>query len=124
MVPMVARLPWRNVLPADIKNLYIFSSQTNNHVPLMSIATVGNSLEMGSVRRREHFRTISTLCYPQPGVLASDVLSQVLPKVQEFQKNLPAGYQLGLWSKDETRRNNFSPSSAEGSLRGFLSWSS
>jgi multidrug efflux pump subunit AcrB len=53
-------------------------------------------LETGRVRRREHFRTISILCYPQPGVLASEVLNQILPKIQEFQKNLPPGYQLRI----------------------------
>jgi multidrug efflux pump subunit AcrB len=36
------------------------------------------------------------LCYPEPGVLASEVLGQILPKLQEFQRNLPAGYQLRI----------------------------
>jgi multidrug efflux pump subunit AcrB len=81
---------------SDIKNLYVYSSQTNNRVPLLSIATVGNSLETGRVVRREHFRTISILCYPEPGVLASGVLNPILPKLQELQKNLPAGYQLRI----------------------------
>src|SRR5271167_4074776 len=96
-IPIVARLRMEDRAQlADIKNLYIYSSQTNNRVPLLSIATVGNSLETGRVRRREHFRTISILCYPQPGVLASEVLNQILPKIQEFQKNLPPGYQLRI----------------------------
>ncbi|HEY1469708.1 MAG TPA: efflux RND transporter permease subunit [Candidatus Acidoferrum sp.] len=96
-IPIVARLRMeeRSQL-ADIKNLYVYSSQTNNRVPLLSIATVGNSLETSRIARREHFRTISILCYPQPGVLASEVLEQILPKVQEFQKNLPPGYQLRI----------------------------
>jgi multidrug efflux pump subunit AcrB len=96
-IPIVARLRMEDRAQlADIKNLYVYSSQTNNRVPLRSIATVGNSLETGRVRRREHFRTISIMCYPEPGVLASDVLNQVLPKIQEFQKNLPPGYQLRI----------------------------
>src|SRR5271165_1802274 len=96
-IPIVARLRMEERAQlADIKNLYIYSSQTNNRVPLRSIATVGNSLETGRVRRREHFRTVSILCYPQPGVLASEVLNQVLPKIQEFQKNLPPGYKLRI----------------------------
>jgi multidrug efflux pump subunit AcrB len=96
-IPIVARLRMEERAQlADIKNLYIYSSQTNNRVPLLSIATVGNSLETGRVRRREHFRTISILCYPQPGVFASEVLNQILPKLQEFQKNLPPGYQLRI----------------------------
>jgi multidrug efflux pump len=96
-IPIVARLRMQERAQlADIKNLYVYSSQTNNRVPLMSIATVGNSLETGRVRRREHFRTISIMAYPQPGVLASEVLNQILPKIQEYQKSLPPGYQLRI----------------------------
>ena len=96
-IPIVARLRMQERAQlADIKNLYVYSSQTNNRVPLLSIATVGNSLETGRIARREHFRTVSILCYPQPGVLASEVLNPILPKLQEFQKNLPPGYQLRI----------------------------
>jgi multidrug efflux pump subunit AcrB len=96
-IPIVARLRMeqRGQL-ADAKNLYVYSSQTKNRVPLLSIATVENSLETARVARREHFRTISILCYPQPGVLASEVLEPILPKLQEFQKSLPPGYQLRI----------------------------
>jgi multidrug efflux pump subunit AcrB len=96
-IPIVARLRMEDRAQlADIKNLYVYSSQTNTRVPLLSVATVGNSLETTRIRRREHFRTISILCYPQPGVLASEVLKQALPKIQQFQKNLPPGYQLRI----------------------------
>jgi multidrug efflux pump subunit AcrB len=96
-IPIVARLRMQDRAQlADIKNLYVYSSQTSNRVPLLSVATVGNSLETSRVARREHFRTISILCYPQPGVLASEVLEPILPKLQEFQKNLPPGYQLRI----------------------------
>ena len=96
-IPIVARLRMHERAQlADIKNLYVYSSQTSNRAPLLSVATVGNSLETSRVARREHFRTISILCYPQPGVLASEVLEPILPKLQEFQKNLPPGYQLRI----------------------------
>ena len=87
---------------ADIKNLYVYSSQTNNRVPLLSIATVG-ILETARVARREHFRTISILCYPRPGVLASEILDPILPKLQEFQKNLPPGYQLRIGGGEQSK---------------------
>jgi len=96
-IPIVARLRMEDRAQlADIKNLYVYSSQTNNRVPLLSVATVGNSFETSRIRRREHFRTISILCYPQPGVLASEVLNQILPKIEEFRKTLPPGYQLRI----------------------------
>ena len=96
-IPIVARLRMdERAQLADIKNMYVYSSQANNRVPLLSVATVGNSLETGRIIRREHFRTVSILCYPEPGVLASEVLNPILPKLQEFQKSLPPGYQLRI----------------------------
>ncbi len=107
-IPIVARLRMEErAQVADIKNLYVYSSQTNNRVPLLSIATVGNSMETGRVARREHFRTISILCYPQPGVLASEVLGPILPKLQEFQKKLPPGYQLRIGGESAKQIEGF-----------------
>lgn len=108
-IPIVARLRMEDRAQlADIKNLYVYSSQTNNRVPLLSIATVGNSFETSRIRRREHFRTISILCYPQPGVLASEVLNQILPKMEEFGKNLPPGYQLRIGGERAKQIDGFS----------------
>ncbi len=107
-IPIVARLRMEERAQlADIKNLYVYSSQTNNRVPLLSIATVGNSLETGRIARREHFRTISILCYPQPGVLASEVLGPILPKLQQFEKNLPPGYQLRVGGESAKQIEGF-----------------
>jgi multidrug efflux pump subunit AcrB len=96
-IPLVARLRVEERAQlADIKNLYVYGSETNSRVPLLSVATVRNFLETGRIARREHFRTISILCYPQPGVLASQVLGPILSKLQDFQKTLPPGYQLRI----------------------------
>src|ERR1700757_5093688 len=107
-IPIVARLRIEERAQlADIKNLYVYSSQTNNRVPLLSIATVGNSIETGRIARREHFRTISILCYPQPGVLASEVLGPILPNLQQFEKNLPPGYQLRIGGESAKQIEGF-----------------
>jgi multidrug efflux pump len=96
-IPIMARLrAQERAQLGDIKNLYVYGSQSNNRAPLLSVATVENYLETGRIARREHFRTISILCFPQPGVLASEVLKPILPKLQAFQKNLPPGYQLRI----------------------------
>jgi multidrug efflux pump subunit AcrB len=107
-IPIVARLRMEERAQlADIKNLYVYSSQTSNRVPLLSIATVGNSLETGRIARREHFRAISILCYPRPGVLASEVLEPILPKLQELQKNLSPGYQLRIGGERANQIDGF-----------------
>jgi multidrug efflux pump subunit AcrB len=107
-IPIVARLRMQERAQlADVKNLYVYSSVNNNRVPLLSVATVTNFLETGRIARREHFRTISILCYPQPGVLASEVLEPILPKLQEFQKNLPPGYQLRIGGEKAKQDDGF-----------------
>ena len=96
-IPIVARLRMEERAQlADMKNLYVYSSQTNTRVPLLSVARLGNFLETTRIRRREHFRTISILAYPQPGVLASEIMNSILPKLEDFKKNLPPGYQLRI----------------------------
>src|SRR5207245_3911369 len=67
-----------------------------SRVPLFSVATVRNILETGRIRRREHFRTISILCFPAPGVLASEVLGPIESKLKDLQSRLPPGYQLQI----------------------------
>ena len=107
-IPIVARLRMQDRAQlADIKNLYVYSSSTNNRVPLLSVANVGHFLETGRVARREHFRTISILCYPQPGVLSSEILNSILPKLQEFQKKLPPGYQLRIGGENAKQTDGF-----------------
>jgi multidrug efflux pump subunit AcrB len=107
-IPLVARLQVaERAQLADINNLYVYASQNSNRVPLLSIATVGNFLETGRIVRREHFRTISILCYPQPGVLTSEILGPILPKLQEFQKTLPPGYQLRIGGEKAKQDDGF-----------------
>src|SRR2546426_1465281 len=96
-IPIVARLrPQDRAQLSQIKSLYVYSSRQNTRVPLLSVATVRNILETGRIRRREHFRTISILCFPAPGVLASEVLGPIESKLKDLQNSLPPGYQLQI----------------------------
>jgi multidrug efflux pump subunit AcrB len=96
-IPIVARLRGQERAQlGQIENLYVYSSQQTTRVPLLSVATVRNILETGRIRRREHFRTISVLCFPAPGVLASEVLGPVQSKVDALKRSLPPGYQLQI----------------------------
>jgi multidrug efflux pump subunit AcrB len=107
-IPLVARMQVQERAQlADIKNLYVYASQSSNRVPLLSIANMRNLLETGHIARREHFRTISILCYPKPGVLASEILGPILPKLREFQKILPPGYQLRIGGERAKQMDGF-----------------
>jgi multidrug efflux pump subunit AcrB len=96
-IPIVARLRSQDRAQlSQIKSLYVYSSQQNTRVPLLSVATVRNILETGRIRRREHFRTISILCFPAPGVLASEVLGPIESNLKDLQNRLPPGYQMQI----------------------------
>jgi multidrug efflux pump subunit AcrB len=82
-------------------------SQQNTRVPLLSIAAVKNFLETGRIRRREHFRTISILCFPAPGVLASEVLGPIESKLKDLQNSLPPGYQLQICGEKAKQDDGF-----------------
>src|SRR5258706_221064 len=107
-IPIVARLrPQDRAQLSQIKSLYVYSSQQNTRVPLLSVATVRNILETGRIRRREHFRTISILCFPAPGVLASEVLGPIESKLKDLQNSLPPGYQLQIGGEKAKQNDGF-----------------
>jgi multidrug efflux pump subunit AcrB len=107
-IPIVARLrPQERSQLGQIENLYVYSSQQNTRVPLLSVATVGNFLETGRIRRREHFRTISALCFPAPGVLPSQVFMTAKSKLESLKKSLPPGYQLVIGGERAKQLDGF-----------------
>src|SRR6266851_5537623 len=107
-IPIVARLRGQERAQlGQIENLYVYSSQQNTRVPLLSVATVRNILETGRIRRREHFRTISVLCFPAPGVLASEILGPAQSKLNDLKKNLPPGYQLEIGGEQAKQVDGF-----------------
>jgi multidrug efflux pump subunit AcrB len=107
-IPIVARLRGsERAQLGQIENLYVYSSQQNTRVPLLSVATVRNILETGRIRRREHFRTISVLCFPAPGVLASEVLVPAQSKLDNLKKSLPPGYQLEIGGEQAKQVDGF-----------------
>ncbi|MGH9747624.1 MAG: efflux RND transporter permease subunit [Candidatus Acidiferrales bacterium] len=94
-VPVVARLRMEERADlSDIQNLYVYSSQTNNKVPLLEVSSVENTLQTLRVRRLEHFRTISVQSFTMPGVLASEVFAPAAPKLKDLEDTLPPGYKI------------------------------
>src|SRR4029077_6165779 len=74
---------------------------------LLSVATLKDILETARIRRREHFRTLSILCFPAPGVLASEVSRSLEPKLIGLEKSLPPGYQLQIGGEEAKQVDGF-----------------
>jgi multidrug efflux pump subunit AcrB len=108
-IPVVARLRTEERAGLDaIRNLYVYSSQGPQKVPLRQISSVSYSMQTEKLRRRNQFRTITVACMPQNRVLPSEVMAQVRPALERFQEGLPPGYQLQIGGEEEARQEGFS----------------
>src|SRR5260370_37736945 len=81
-LPVVARLRIEERAQlSDIQNLYVYSAQSTQKVPLVQISSIKNDLESQRIRRQEHFRTIIVEGTPAAGALSSEILSAAMPKL-------------------------------------------
>jgi len=94
-IPVVARMqaPQRAGV-SSVENLYVFSTEDKNKVPLLDVATPSHGLYTERYRRLEQFRTVSVYGFPVPGALPSEVTNQIIGDLQAFEKRLPPGYTL------------------------------
>jgi multidrug efflux pump subunit AcrB len=107
-IPVVARLlPQERAQLSDVENLYVYASQGDQKIPLRSVSTIQNELTTERIRRQEHFRTIGVHAFVQAGILPSEVLAQAMPKLQEFQRNMPPGYRMIIGGEQAHQRSGF-----------------
>jgi multidrug efflux pump subunit AcrB len=107
-IPVIARLlSHERAQLSDIQNLYVYSSTGQQKVPLRSISKTQNYLETERIRRQEHFRTVGVHAWPQPGVLPSEVLKQAMPRLNEFERQLPPGYRIEIGGEMAKQRTGF-----------------
>jgi multidrug efflux pump subunit AcrB len=92
---------------ADLQNLYVYSQQGPQKVPLAHVSKIAYELETGKIRHRNQFRTITIGAFPVPGVLSSEVLEMARPKLATFEKRLPPGYNLIIGGEEEEQSKGF-----------------
>src|SRR5512142_3319337 len=92
---------------ADVQNTYVYSLTSNQRVPLRQLSTVTTEMAASKIKRRNQFRTVTVSAFPIPGILPSQVLTPLLPKIKEFQNNLPPGYFLEIGGEYEEQVKGF-----------------
>ncbi len=108
-IPVVARLQTdQRGQVSDVRNLYVYGSQTNSKVPLTAVADVQTGMATERIRRLEHFRVISVHVYPAPGQLPSEILKEATPGLQQLENSLPAGYRIQLGGEKAKQSQGFS----------------
>src|SRR5208337_2575657 len=90
-----------------VQNSYVYSLSSNQRVPLRQVSYVTTEMAVSKIKRRNQFRTVTVSTFPIPGVLPSQVLTPLLPKIQDFQKNLPPGYFLEIGGEYDEQQKGF-----------------
>ena len=76
----------------DISNTYVNSELTRARVPLRAVATLAPEWQTSRIVRRNGVHTLTVRAFPKPGVYASKILEQAMPKIKALE--LPTGYRI------------------------------
>ncbi|HQB30957.1 MAG TPA: efflux RND transporter permease subunit [Syntrophales bacterium] len=107
-IPILVRLRQQERAQlSDIENLYVYSLEGNQKVPLRQVSTIDYAMETGTIMRRNQFRTFTVSCFPIPGVLPSQVIKKAAPMLNELAGTLPPGYRLEIGGEQEEQIKGF-----------------
>jgi multidrug efflux pump subunit AcrB len=123
-IPIVARARMADRAHlSDVENLYVYASQDSSKIPLSQISSVNHDLVTGRIVRYEQFRAMNIRSFPAVGHLSSEVLKQVMPKLEALKASLPPGYQIqvgGEYDKTKTGFKNLAIVMAISTVAVFL----
>jgi multidrug efflux pump subunit AcrB len=91
----------------DLQDLYIYSSQSAEKVPLRQISSLSTTMQPAKVARRNQFRTITVACYAAEGHLPSEVLRAATPAIDAIGRDLPPGFRLEIAGEFEKQQEGF-----------------
>src|SRR5262249_30296725 len=91
----------------DIKNLYVYSSQSAAKIPLRQVSSISYNTETEKLRRQNQFRTITVSCAPEEGVLASEIMNAARPRIMEIARALPPGYRMEIAGEEKDQVKSF-----------------
>ena len=107
-IPIVARLRMEERAQlADVQNLYVYSTQGTQKVPLRQVSSVEYGMQTEKVRRRNQYRTITVSCMAEPGHLPSEIVNAARPQLTAFAAQLPSGYRMDFGGSEEEQVKGF-----------------
>jgi multidrug efflux pump subunit AcrB len=107
-IPVVARMRMEErARLSDIQNLYVYSSQGTQKVPLQLISRIEYGLSTEKLQRRNQFRTITVSAFPAAGTLPSEVLMPIKERIEAYGRTLPPGYKLEIAGEYEQQMEGF-----------------
>jgi multidrug efflux pump subunit AcrB len=80
----------------DLSQLYVYSSQTPVKFTLGQISRLTYRPEIGVIHRVNQYRAVNVAALPAPGRLAEEVTAPLMPRIRDFERQLPAGYRFEI----------------------------
>jgi multidrug efflux pump subunit AcrB len=80
----------------DLGQLYVYSSQSPVRLTLGQISQLTYRAETAVIHRVNQYRAINVAALPAPGHLAEEVTGPLMPRIREFERQLPAGYRFEI----------------------------
>src|SRR5262245_19373264 len=107
-IPVMARLRMtERAQLGDIQNLYVYSVQGSQKVPLRQVSSISYETRTEKLRRRNQFRTITVSTMPSAGSLPSEIMKAARPKLEAIKAELPPGYTLEVGGEEEDQVKGF-----------------
>ena len=107
-IPVMARLRMsERAQPEDIQNLYVYSTQGTQKVPLRQVSSINYDMRTEKLRRRNQFRTMTVSAIPVDGTMASEIMNKARPQLEAIKASLPPGYTLEVGGEEEDRTKGF-----------------
>jgi len=107
-IPIVARLsPEEDARLADVANLYIYPLNGKGSVPMNSLVPLVFKLGQQRIVRRDHFRTMTVLGFPPPGILPSQVMKFANPHIKALTATLPPSYSIVVGGEQAKEEQSF-----------------
>jgi multidrug efflux pump subunit AcrB len=107
-IPVLARLRMEERAQlADIQNLYVYSGQGTQKIPLRQVSSIEYGMQTEKLRRRNQFRTITVGTMPAETTMPSEIMTKARPKLEAIKASLPPGYTLEIGGEEETQVDGF-----------------
>jgi multidrug efflux pump subunit AcrB len=107
-IPIVARLRQEErARLSDVNNLYVYPLTGSGRVPIDSLVPIEFEMSQERIVRRDHFRTMTVMAFPEPGVLPSEIMNKLMPKIEALRSNLPPGYRILIGGEQANQEQGF-----------------
>jgi multidrug efflux pump subunit AcrB len=107
-IPIAARMQMdERAQLSDVQNLYVYSTQGTQKVPLRQVSSVEYGMQTEKIRRRNQFRAITVSCMAEPGHLPSEIVSAARPQLAALAAQFPSGYHMDFGGSEEEQVKGF-----------------